>query len=490
MPVMPRRSRLLIAALALAALAWLLFAAAERALALAQRFLQLPAWLQWTLGSALGLFALAGLAVLWWVLRPRRARRAVAAPDRGTLERRIDQLHTRGADTGTLAAELGELDRRRGEARVYVALFGEISTGKSTLLRALAPQASVASDARGGTTRQVVHIDGALPDGRPLTLADVPGSREAGGEARETLARDEALRAHVVVYVCAGDLTRSQAQEVRWLGEFGKPLLVVLNKADQWSATELASLLERLRKQTADDAASVVAVSAGGSERFQRALPDGGVEQVERQRKPAIDALWKALTRLSSPGAEGLEGQRERAVLAGLHERIGSMETQTRALEAQRIVRRYARRAVIGALAAIAPGSDLVIQGALATALTRELARLYGVPVSDVQIDDFLRQARLTLRTGSSLVLAIAGNALKAFPGLGTLGGGVLHAFAYALIFDSLGQALAASLAERESLDQEDAAGKLKALLADGSGARMKELASLTLDAWKEKAQP
>lgn len=488
MPVMPRRSRLLIAALALAALAWLLFAAAERALALAQRFLQLPAWLQWTLGSALALFALAGLAVLWWILRPRRARRAVAAPDRGTLERRIDQLQTRGADTGTLAAELGELDRRRGEARVYVALFGEISTGKSTLIRALAPQAATASDVRGGTTRQVLHVDSGLPDGRPLTLADVPGSREAGGEARETLAREEALRAHVVVYVCAGDLTRTQAQEVRWLAEFGKPLLVVLNKADQWSETELAQLLERLRRQTAGDAAGVVAVSAGGSERFQRALPDGGVEQVERQRKPAIDALWKALARLSSPGAEGLEAQRERAVLAGLHERVGTLETQTRAAEAERIVRRYAQRAVIGAMAAIAPGSDLVIQGALATALTRELAKLYGVPVSDVQIDDFLRQARLTLRTGSSLVLAIAGNALKAFPGLGTLGGGVLHAFAYALIFDSLGRALAASLAERESLDQEDAADKLKALLADGSGARMKELATLTLDAWKEKA--
>lgn len=487
---MPRRSRLLIAALAFAALAWLLFAAAERALALAQRFLQLPAWLQWTLGSALGLFALAGLAVLWWILRPRRARRAVAAPDRGTLERRIEQLHTRGADTGPLAAELGELDRRRSEARVYVALFGEISTGKSTLLRALAPQATVASDVRGGTTRQVSHVDGALPDGRPLTLADVPGSREAGGEAREALARDEALRAHVVVYVCTGDLTRTQAQEVRWLAAFGKPLLLVLNKADQWNEAELAQLLERLRRQTAEDAAAVVAVSAGGSERFQRALPDGVVEQVERQRKPAIDNLWKALARLSAPGADGLEGQRERAVLAGLHQRIGTLETQTRGTEAERIVRRYARRAVVGAMAAIAPGSDLVIQGALAAALTRELAQLYGVPVSEVQIDDFVRQARLTLRTGSSLVLAIAGNALKAFPGLGTLGGGVLHAFAYALIFDSLGRALAASLAERESLDQEDAADKLKALLADGSGTRMKELANLTLDAWKEKTQP
>jgi hypothetical protein len=486
---MPRRFRLLLAALAFAALAWLLFAAAERALALAQRFLQLPTWLQWTLGAGLSVFALAGLAVLWWLFGPRRRRRPVAAPDRGSLEQRIDQLQTRGADTGALTAELGELDRRRASARVYAALFGEISTGKSTLIRALAPHAAAASDARGGTTRQVLHADGQLPDGRTLVLADVPGSREAGGDAREAMAREEALRAHAVVYVCAGDLTRTQADEMRWLATFGKPLLVVLNKADQWSDAERAQLLERLRRQCGDAAAEVVAVSAGGSERFARQLPDGAVEQVERQRKPAIEPLLKALTRLTAPGADGLEAQRENAVLAGLHERVGTLETRTRAAEAERIVRRYARRAVVGALAAIAPGSDLVIQGALATALTRELAQLYSVRVSDVQIDDFVRQARLTLRTGSSLVLAIAGNALKAFPGLGTLGGGVLHAFAYALIFDSLGHALAASLAERQSLDQVDAAGKLKALLADGSGARMKDLAALTMEAWKDKAQ-
>jgi GTP-binding protein EngB required for normal cell division len=486
MPAMSRRLRLLFAALAVAALLWLLFAAAERALALAQRFLQLPAWLQWTLGGALALFALAGLAVLWWLLRPRRRRRPVPAPDRGTLEQRIGQLQARGADTGVLGAELTELDRRRAGGRVYVALFGEISTGKSTLIRALAPQAIAPADPRGGTTRQVVHVDGRLPDGRILVLADVPGSRESGGEARETLAREEVLRAHAVIYVCAGDLTRSQAEEVRWLGDFGKPLLLVLNKADQWSRAEQDLLLQRLRQQSRAIAAAVVAVSAGGSERFQRSLPDGGIEQVERQRKPAIEPLLDALARLTAPGAQALETSREHAVLAGLHERIGSLEARTRTADAEGIVRKYSMRAVVGALAAVAPGSDLIIQGALAAALTRELAELYGVRVSEVQIDDFVRQARLTLRTGSSIVLAIAGNALKAFPGLGTLGGGVLHAFAYALIFDSLGRALAASLAERHALDQEDAGARLKTLLADSSGTRIRELAALTMEAWRK----
>lgn len=483
---MSRRPRLLLTALAMAALLWLLFAAAERALALAQRFLDLPTWLQWTLGGVLLVFAAAGVAVLWWLLRPRRRRRPPPAPDRGSLEQRIGQLRERGADTGALTAELGELDRRRASSRIYVALFGEISSGKSSLVSALVPQAQIASDVRGGTTRAIGHYDGRLPDGRTLVLADVPGSREAGGEAHETLAREEALRAHAVIYLCAGDLNRSQADELRWLADFGKPLLLVLNKADQWSDAERALLLERLRRHARGVASAVLAISAGGSERYQRQLADGRTESVERQRKPAIEPLLRALERLTAPGAEGLEDLREHAVLAGLHQRTGTLEAQTRAEQAERIVRQYARRAIVGALAAVAPGSDLVIQGVLATGLTRALAELYGVKVSEVQVEDFVQQAKLTLRTGSSIVLAIAGNALKAFPGLGTLGGGVLHAFAYALIFDSMGRALAASLAERHTLDQHDAGERLKQLLTDAGGTRLRQLATLTMEAVRE----
>jgi uncharacterized protein len=422
---------------------------------------------------------------LWWLLRPRRRRRPLTAPGRGSLELRMQQLRERGADTGALAAEFAELDRRRADARLYIVLFGEISTGKSSLVRALAPHANLASDVRGGTTFQVGHYDGMLPDGRPLVLADVPGSREAGGDARETLAREEALRAHAVIYLCAGDLNRGQGEELRWLADFGKPLLLVLNKADQWNEAELAQLLARLRRHSQGIASAVLAISAGGSERYRRQLADGSTESVERQRRPAIEPLLRALEHVADSGAQGLETRRENAVLAGVHERTGALEAQTRADQAERIVRRYARRAIVGALAAVAPGSDLVIQGVLATGLTRALAELYAVKVSDVQIEDFVQHARLTLRTGSSIALAVAGNALKAFPGLGTLGGGVLHAFAYALIFDSMGHALAASLAERHALDQHDAGARLKLLLADAGSERVRRLAALTMDAMR-----
>ncbi len=486
---MSRRLRLLIAALAVAALLWLLFAAAERALALAQRFLALPVWLQWTLGAVLLVCAAIGLVVLWWLVRPRRKRRPMPAPSRDDLEQRIDHLREQGADTLALDRELGELDRRRESGRIYVAVFGEISAGKSSLIAALVPQAHPESDVRGGTTHAVTHYDGSLPDGRALCLADVPGSRESGGETFEAMAREEVLRAHAVIYLCHGDLTRSQAADLEWLGDFGKPLLLALNKADQWDEDERDALLARLRQRSRGIADQVLAISAGGRERFSRTLADGSTEQVERQRKPDIGTLQKALAKLTSAGATGLEPAREQSVLAGLHERTTAGEVQVRAAEAERIVTRYSRRAIVGAMAAVAPGSDLVIQGALAASMARALGRVYGVTLTQLQIDDFLKQARMTLRTSASVVLAIAGNALKAFPGLGTLGGGVLHAFAYALIFDSLGKALSATLAERHALDQHDAGERLKSLLAEGNSARLKRLASLTANALRDKPE-
>jgi hypothetical protein len=122
----------------------------------------------------------------------------------------------------------------------------------------------------------------------------------------------------------------------------------------------------------------------------------------------------------------------------------------------------------------------------LAAALIRELAKLFDVPLRDLDIDAFLAQIKLTVRTSTSLVLAIAGNAFKAFPGLGTLGGGVLHAIAYGLIFDSLGRAVALTLREQHALDAAAAGATLSRLLAEGSAERLRRIAAYAFDAADE----
>ncbi|GAA0707656.1 GTPase [Dokdonella soli] len=453
-----------------------------------QRLAAMPIWLRAPLLVA-GAFVLGALGwLLWRLARPAKksSLAAVIPVSRNEIDARIDALRERHAETVALEAELVELDRRRASGEVYIALFGEISTGKSSLIRALAPQAAPEVDVRGGTTRHVEHHRGALPDGRALILADVPGTGEVDGAIHEQLARDEALRAHAVVYLAASDLTRAQDTELGWLAGFGKPLVLALNKADLYDEAERAALLQRFGQRYAKRARTIVAISAGGSERYERTLGDGRRERVERERAPEIAPLLDALEALTATGAAGLEPAREAAVLAEVGRRGDELARATASRESAETVAKYTRRAIVGAMAAVAPGSDILIQGALATALVRELARIHGVPVRELDVDALLSRVGLTVRNTTAIVLAIAGNALKAFPGLGTLGGGVLHAIAYGLVFDSLGHALADTLAERSTLDAADVETRVRALLAEPARERVERVTRIAFDALRD----
>ena len=484
MPLPSRPLRLLVSAviaLACAAALWATIGALRSGLALWQELRAQPGWLQIGVGVVLAAVSLGVGWLVWKLLGPRKRRAAVTAPTRNEVDRRVTQLRDARFDTAALQQELEELDRRARSEELYVAVFGEISAGKSSLIRALVPDAMPQADVLGGTTRAVTHYRGVANGAAALTFADVPGTHEASGAAREQLARDEALRAHVVLYVCAGDLTRDQDAELRWLRDFGKPLLLVLNKADQFRAGERDALLRALHERYASASDAQVVVSAGGSEFLERQLADGRREQVRRERLPDIEPLRVLLARYAAHGAQALEPAREAAVLSAVATQAGALEAQGRERAAQEIVAKYTKRAVVGALAAVMPGTDLVIQGVLAAALIRELAQTYDIALRELDIDEFLAQVKLTLRTSASLVLAIAGNALKAFPGLGTLGGGVLHAIAYGLIFDSIGRAVAATLRDQHRLDSAAASSALARLLSEGSAERLRRIAGYAL---------
>ena len=259
----------------------------------------------------------------------------------------------------------------------------------------------------------------------------------------------------------------------RWLGEklspiFGQPFVM----------------------ENRPGAQAIVGISAGGSERFDRRLPDGRIEQVTRERRADVDDLLDALMAVTAGGAATLEAGRQAAVLAHVDQRSQHLARDLAEREAEATVVRYTRRAVIGAMAAVAPGSDIIIQGALGTAMVRELARIHDVPVRELDVEHLLARLGLTLRNATAIVLAIAGNALKAFPGLGTLGGGVLHAIAYGLAFDSLGRAIAQTLAAHARLDQAEAESAMRKLLTEPSRERVERVTRVVIDSLRNRNAP
>lgn len=397
------------------------------------------------------LAALVAIWLSWRWLRPKQARPPgpkPAAPDSALLREGINASAAQGVDVGAALAELQEQQRRKLGGEVYIAVFGEVSTGKSSLVKALLPGAEAPADPRAGTTLALRHYHWTAPGGDQVIIADLPGFNLGD----EPAVLQEARRAHIVVFLCDGDLTRSQAEQLQLLARFGKPVVVALNKADRYAPDELDAIRGRIAEVSGQQRGDIVPVSSGGREELVRQLSDQRSETLVRERPANVEALRRRLQRHLDQDMALMEALRDHSVLLLATEKLESARASHRDEKAAEIVGKYSKRAVVGALAAVTPGSDLVIQSVLATGMVRELCQLYGVAAKDMQIESFLKLAGSRLRKASALTLAIAGNALKAFPGVGTLTGGLLHAVAYGLIFDSLGRAAAQTLASRGEL--------------------------------------
>ncbi len=454
-----------------------------------------PTW--FLVAYAGGMLSLTGGVgwIIWRLLmppkKPKRSKpqvRKPAPPSEEQLEARIAKADQAGMDVAYAKAELRQLRQRRETGEVHVSLFGEISSGKSSLIRALLPDAQVQVSARGGTTREVHEYRWTSPAGDELVLSDVPGTNEVGAEL-DDLSRSEAQRSHLLLYVTDGDLTRSQNDDLRHLLTLDKPCILALNKTDRYSGAEQEQLKARLRDRLETyPRTEVVGVQAGGEREVLRVLPDGTEEMVKRALPPQVGDLRQAIQRRIDADAGILEELRDSAVFSLVASRLQDAETAYRRAQSEKLVDGYSKKAVVGALAAVTPGSDLIIQGYLGVSLIKDLSNLYEVPVRQVDRDRLLELVQQHVGKSHTLILAIAGNALKAFPGLGTLAGGLLHAVAYGMIFRTLGRAVAGSLETRGELHPVQTAVSFKETLGEELEISARDVARMAFDLSKEKS--
>ena len=110
---------------------------------------------------------------------------------------------------------------------------------------------------------------------------------------------------------------------------------------------------------------------------------------------------------------------------------------------------------------------------------------MYNVPVRQLDIDELFDFSGGQMKKSAPLILAVAGNGMKAFPGIGTVTGGLTHAVAYGLIFDSLGHAVNKTLQQRGKLTPAPAAITFKEMLSEDLEARAKLFAKLVFDKQK-----
>ena len=467
----------------------LILSAAQFGLSLWQQLQTAPVWVVALIAALTSLMLGFGIWLSWRLLRPARPRTAkTAAPlSEDELQSHLQAATAAGVNVESAVRELQELARRRELEIIHLALFGEISSGKSSLINALLPGASVATDVVGGTTTSIEHYHWQRESGDKVVLVDVPGLNQMDREY-DHMVMDEAQRAHVVIFVCDGDLTRNEYLALQPLLTLKKPLIVAFNKLDRYSTADQQLIRQRLTDRFASDPqVSIAGIATQPTRQVIRIGPDGTEHEEEQQLPPQIDELRAAVQAALDSNMALLEHLRDTAIFELTARKLEQSKAEHRVKASAELVKTYTRRAVAGGMAAISPGTDILIQGYLGTRMVKSLCELYEVPVREIELQKTLTLMQQQARTALPLLLAVAGNAAKAFPGIGTLAGGLMHAVAYGLIFDALGRAITRTLETRGELRPAPASLMFRDNLTSDVESQARKLLRLALDIRKEQ---
>ncbi len=131
--------------------------------------------------------------------------------------------------------------------RLHIGLFGRRNVGKSSLLNALVGQeVSIVSEVPGTTTDVVSKPMELKPIG-PVLFLDTAGIDDEGSLGSQRTAKSMAAfqRTDLAFVVCDGPWGVFEEQLITDCAAGSIPVIVVLNKSDQWTPT--AELLERIK---------------------------------------------------------------------------------------------------------------------------------------------------------------------------------------------------------------------------------------------------
>lgn len=314
------------------------------------------------------------------------------------------------------------LDKLR-HGHVHIAAFGRVSTGKSSLLNALLgePRFSV-SPLHGETLRSSMQAWPEIDTGG-VFLVDTPGLDEAGGEAREQLAREVANRSDLVIFVLDGDLSEGERVALETLVRQGRPVIVALNKADLYTRDERDALLASIRAKTAGrvNPRDVIAVAAAPRPQTVVQIAESGQEELaERARVPDIEALRLRLWEVLRAEGKTLAALNASLFAADLGDQVGQRILEARREIGEKVVRTYC----IGKGVAVAlnpvPVADLFAAAFVDVGMVVHLSRVYDLPLSRVEAGSVVRAIAVegAALFGSAWALHFVSSALKA----GTLG--------------------------------------------------------------------
>jgi small GTP-binding protein len=268
---------------------------------------------------------------------------------------------------------------------LHIAVFGRVSTGKSSLLNALIGEQKFSVSPLHGETRKTTMEPWSEVEAAGVYVIDTPGLDEAGGEDREEMAKEVANRSDLVIFVVDGDITDTELRSLRTLLAQGRPVVVALNKSDLYTQNELADLLTSVRAKTAGlvQADDVLAVAAQPRPQQIIEVDADGRETVgSREREPDIEVLRLRLWEIFENEGKTLAALNASLFAADLSDQVGMRILNARREIGDKLVRTYCAAKGVAVAFNPIPVADLFAAAFIDVGMVMHLSKVYDLPVS------------------------------------------------------------------------------------------------------------
>jgi small GTP-binding protein len=316
----------------------------------------------------------------------------------------------------------GMLDKLE-HGHLHLSAFGRVSTGKSSLLNALIGEDHFSVSPIHGETRHSSMQAWSQVEAGGVYLIDTPGLDEAGGEDREALAREVAGRSDLVLFVLDSDITDTERDALKAVLAQGRPVLIVLNKSDLYTAEELAALLHSIRSKTDGIIDSDHIVAAAAEPRGQTVVEidaDGGETISARAQSPDVAELRLRLWEILEAEGKTLAALNASLFAADLSDQVGRRILAARRELGDKLVRTYCVGKGIAVAFNPVPVADLFAAAFIDVGMVVHLSRVYGLPLSQKEAGSIVKVivAESAALMGTVWALHFVSSALK----VGTLG--------------------------------------------------------------------
>ncbi|MBE9177509.1 GTP-binding protein [Oculatella sp. LEGE 06141] len=358
---------------------------------------------------------------------------------RQTVNRYTQQLRSPKRSAATVALQAGlkhDLDQlsdaleKLNHNLLRIAVFGLVSRGKSAVLNALLGQKILQTGPINGVTqypRSVCWFPTIAGNTMQVELIDTPGLDEIGGQVRESIAREVVDQADLILFVIAGDMTRTEYRALAELQATHKPLILVFNKIDLYPDQDKQTIYRKLQTLFAkntdhtrpllapDDIVMVAAEPAPLEVRVEYA--DGRVEYEWETPPPQVEELRQLLLTILHREGKSLSALNALRQARETEAAIAHKSLKLHHTEAEELIWQFARWKAIAIAANPIAVLDLVGGAVTDLAMIRSLAKLYGLPMTRYEAGKLLKSILLSSgglllgELGSTLLLGVGKSA-------------------------------------------------------------------------------